>query len=210
MERKSQSDSESRLWALIEERARPGADRAALDAEIWELFGEEWAILITDLSGFSRSTEKFGIIHFLQIIHQHHGLLLPVIREHRGLVVKTEADNFMILFRQPTSALGCALAIQRTCLAFNQGRAEEDQILLGAGLGYGRMLRIGDHDVWGSEVNAASKLGEDTADAYEILVTGAVRDAVGEVAGLEFRDLDVAVPGSERNFRVVYKLERAG
>jgi len=206
MERVTGGNSQDRLWDLIDQRTRPGADRARIDDQIWEMFGEDWAILITDLSGFSRSTQRFGIIHFLQIIHQHHLLLLPVIKEHLGLVLKTEADNFMILFRQPTSAMKCALAMQRACLEFNQGRPDEDQILLCAGMGYGRMLRIGDHDVWGAEVNAASKLGEDTADAYEILLTAGARNALGDFPGVAFRDLDTPVPGSDENYRAVYEL----
>ncbi len=206
MERVTGGDSQNRLWDLIDQRTQPGADRARIDEQIWEMFGEDWAILITDLSGFSRSTQRFGIIHFLQIIHQHHLLLLPVIKEHLGLVLKTEADNFMILFRQATSAMKCALAMQRACQGFNQGRPDEDMILLCAGIGYGRLLRIGDHDVWGAEVNAASKLGEDTADAYEILLTAGARDALGDFPGVEFKDLEVAVPGSDQNFRAVYQL----
>ena len=39
------------------------------------------------------------------------------------------------------------------------------------------MLRIGDVDVWGKEVNSASKLCEDRAQAREILVTEAVKVA---------------------------------
>jgi hypothetical protein len=35
------------------------------------------------------------------------------------------------------------------------------------------MLRIGDDDIYGAEVNAACKLGEDTAKAEEFLITGA-------------------------------------
>jgi hypothetical protein len=45
-------------------------------------------------------------------------------------------------------------------------------VLLCIGLGYGDVLRIGDSDVFGAEVNAASKLGEDHARPYEIMVTG--------------------------------------
>ena len=67
--------SEHRLWELIAERARPGADVKALDRRIWDLFGETWAIMFTDLSGFSRQVEKFGILHFLQIILEHKGEL---------------------------------------------------------------------------------------------------------------------------------------
>ena len=38
------------------------------------------------------------------------------------------------------------------------------------------LLRIDDNEVWGAEVNAASKLGEDTARGGEILVTDTFRD----------------------------------
>lgn len=47
------------------------------------------------------------------------------------------------------------------------------------GIGCGRILRVGDHDVWGREVNAASRLGEDTARSGEILLTSAARAALG-------------------------------
>lgn len=33
--------SEARLWRLISERLRPGADAAAIDARIWDLFGDD-------------------------------------------------------------------------------------------------------------------------------------------------------------------------
>jgi L-alanine-DL-glutamate epimerase-like enolase superfamily enzyme len=45
--------SEDRLWSLIEQRTHPDADIAAIDARIWDLFGQEWAVMFTDLSGFS-------------------------------------------------------------------------------------------------------------------------------------------------------------
>jgi len=37
------SASEERLEKLIQLRLSPGADKAAIDARIWDLFGEEWA-----------------------------------------------------------------------------------------------------------------------------------------------------------------------
>ncbi len=54
------SASEDRLSRLIEERLAPGADKEHIDARIWDLFGEEWAIVFTDLAGFSRKVEAFG------------------------------------------------------------------------------------------------------------------------------------------------------
>lgn len=201
--------SERQLWDLIEARSRPGADTEGLDRRIWSLFGETWAVMFTDLAGFSRQVAEFGIIHFLQVIHDSSKLLLPVIQEHDGLLVKTEGDSLLILFRRPEQAVACGIAMQRACARVNRGRQPEDQILLCLGIGHGEVLRIGDADVWGAEVNAASKLGEDVARREEILVTGAVRDVLERGDGVEgvegFEELEEAIPGTDRGYRLRYR-----
>src|SRR5688572_6890163 len=174
--------SEARLWRLIEERTKAGADVEAIDRRIWDLFGEEWAVMFTDLVGFSRQVERFGIIHFLQVIHEHLKLVLPILDRHDGLLVKQEGDSLLILFRRPERAVACALQMQRACALYNERRKPEEQIGLCVGVGFGPVLRIGDTDVWGKEVNGASKLGEDRAQANEILVTEAVKAALAESA----------------------------
>lgn len=194
--------SEARLWNLIEERSRPGADVAAIDLRIWDLFGEEWAIMFTDLSGFSRRVAEFGILHFLQVIHESHKVLLPIADDFDGLLIKSEGDSFLLLFRRPERALACAVRMQEECEKYNNGRKPEEQVLLCVGIGYGRVLRIGDSDVWGREVNLASKLGEDTARSREILVTQAAKDALPADGGFDFEDVGHGFEESERVFRL--------
>ncbi len=201
--------SETRLWHLIAERRKPGADADAIDARIWDLFGETWTIMFTDLSGFSRHVARFGIIHFLKIIHEQKELLLPVVAAHDGILIKIEADSFLILYKRPERALACAVAMQHACQRVNKDRAPEDMVLLCLGLGYGDILRIGDSDVFGAEVNAASKLGEDTATSNEILVSQAVRDAViatGTFTAGQFTKIDDDIPGTTAAFRFSYPL----
>jgi len=43
-----------KLHALIEERVQAGDSTSEIDEKIWNTFGEEWAVMFTDLSGFSR------------------------------------------------------------------------------------------------------------------------------------------------------------
>ncbi|MBC7792206.1 MAG: adenylate/guanylate cyclase domain-containing protein [Clostridia bacterium] len=200
--------SEARLWGLIAERVKPGSDTHTIDERIWDLFGDEWAIMFTDLSGFSRQVAKFGIIHFLQVIHEQKELLLPIVAKHDGILVKIEADSFLILFKRPRMAIQCAVAMQHACQQLNVRRTPEEQVLLCVGIGSGRVLKIGDIDVYGAEVNAASKLGEDTAKANEILVTKAARDATQDLVGVKFEKLDVQVPGSAENYQVIYEFAR--
>lgn len=196
--------SDARLWDLIELRTKPDADTDAVDRRIWDLFGERWAIMFTDLSGFSRHAAKFGITHFLQIIHEKKKMLLPIVAAHDGILLKVEADSFLLIFRRPDRALQCAIEMQRRCQLTNERRLPEEQIILCLGIGYGDVLRVGDHDVWGREVNAASKLGEDTAGPNEILVTGAAQAELGAITGVRYELIDDKIPGSDVNYRCLY------
>lgn len=197
--------SAARLSQLIEERTVPGADVKRIDRRIWDLFGEDWTVMFTDLAGFSRQTAAFGIVHFLQVIHEQKKLLLPIVSDHDGILLKTDADSLLIVFRRSESAVRCAVQMQHACQKVSDRRLPEEQILLCVGIGTGRVLRIGDHDVWGQEVNAAAKLGEDTAKAHEILVTQAVREACADLDGVSFLDLGLAVAGSAQNYRLKYR-----
>lgn len=196
-----------RLEKLIEARLSKGADKTAIDDRIWELFGETWTIMFTDLSGFSRRVKEFGIIHFLQTIYESHRILVPLIDTFNGVLLKAEGDSLMVLFKRPERALDCAIAMQQALYLYNRERDPEEQVLLCVGLGYGEMLKIGDEDIYGVEVNAASKLGEDTAKAWEILITESVRAEIGlETKNLE--SLAECPPGVQAAWRVPYS--RAG
>ncbi|GBF49542.1 adenylate/guanylate cyclase [Leptospira ryugenii] len=203
------SASEERLEKLLEERIKPGANQEIIDQRIWDLFGETWCVMFTDLSGFSRGVAKFGIIHFLQTIFESHRILIPVVDEYDGILLKDEGDSLMVLFRNTNKALQCAIHMQKACKKYNIDRPPEEQILLCVGLGYGKVLKIGDTDVFGAEVNAASKLGEDTADAWEILVTQAVKDHAEDTTDFDFELLKEVPPGSEGAYKLVYHLSDA-
>lgn len=196
--------TEERLLDLIRQRMADGADTRGIDRTIWELFGERWVVMFTDLAGFSRKTKDFGITHFLQVIVRQRDLLYPIIGSHGGILVKAEADSMLLIFRTLPSALTCAVAMQRACGRANERLVDEEKVHLCLGIGVGDVLRIGDQDVWGREVNAASKLGEDTARAGEILVTEAVKLELPEDSEHELVAIDQSVAGSPRNYQLMY------
>ena len=197
--------SEDRLQKLIAARIEAAADRDSIDQRIWDLFGEEWCIMATDLAGFSRNVAEFGIIHFLQTIYESERILIPVIEKHDGILLKVEGDSFFVIFRNVQKAIRPSIEMQRTTVRYNAARVPQEHVLLCVGLGFGRVLRIGDADVFGAEVNAASKLGEDIARASEILVTKAVSDAAVSIDGISFEPIDDVPPGAEAAFRIVYQ-----
>lgn len=204
------SASQDRLEKLIQERLQPGADKSQIDTRIWDLFGEQWAVMFTDLTGFSRRVAEFGIIHFLQTIFESQRVLVPCIERFDGILVKSEGDSLMVIFRSAQKALECSLEMQRCIKEYNRDRIETEQILLCVGLGFGRILRIGDHDVFGAEVNAASKLGEDMAKSWDVLMTGntveEIKRGAGLPEGVSVVKLDMSPSGAESAYRVIYPL----
>ncbi|MGH8119507.1 MAG: hypothetical protein ACRESK_02725 [Gammaproteobacteria bacterium] len=57
---------------------------------------------------------------------------------------------------------------------------------------------------FGAEVNAASKLGEDTAGPGEILITGGVNRNITWPYSISVEPLDTIPPGADSAFRVLY------
>jgi len=162
--------------------------------------------MFTDLSGFSRRVADFGIVHFLQVIYESQRLLVPVIEDHDGVLLKREGDSLLVMFRNPTKAVACSVAMQAVLERHNEGLEAAEKVLLCVGLGYGDVLRIGDDDVFGAEVNAASKLGEDEAGAGDILVTGALQEAAGDLGSIGYEPIEFVPPGAKKAYRVHYSL----
>ena len=71
------------------------------------------------------------------------------------------------------------------------------------GLGFGKILSVGNAEVFGAEVNAACKLGEDTAKQGETLVTGAFQQACADFAGVTYEKLEDAPVGADSAYKVI-------
>jgi adenylate cyclase len=196
---------QQRVGRLMAERARIGSDRTAIDAQIWDLYGETWAVMFTDLSGFSRGVASFGITHFLQVIYESLRVYVPVIEKHNGVLLKVEGDSMMVLFRKPLQALECAVAMQRAGHAYNADRDDDEKLLLSIGLGYGPVLKFGDQDVYGSEVNVAAKLGEDIGTHFSVLCSDAFRNAIKADTKLKVSKADKTPFGTDQAWSVAYK-----
>ncbi len=196
-------NSEDRLYDLIAKRTFPNANKTEIDKRIWDLFEEEWCVMMTDLAGFSRRVAEYGIIHFLQTIYESKRLLLPIIDEHEGFLLKSDGDSLLVIFRNPHKAMRCSLKMQQALVPYNQDKTEQEQIHLCVGLGFGKILRVGNAEVFGAEVNAACKLGEDTAKQGETLVTDAFQDACADFIGIRYQKLECAPPGARAAYKVL-------
>ena len=161
------------LRRLLSRRIQHPSEAAAIDAAIERAFVRDVAILVLDMCGFSRITQRHGIIHFLAMIHQMEQAARPAIEGNGGEVIKQEADNLFAVFATPEQALEAALDTLRALDAMNAVLPPERALAVSMGIGLGPTLVIAHEDLFGPEMNAACKLGEDIAGPGEILLTEA-------------------------------------
>ena len=76
-----------------------------------------------------------------------------------------------------------------------------------AGIGFGKILRIGDTDVYGEQVNVASKLGEDSARSNEILVSAEAKEAIGSFPDVTYEKIEAEILVAKNAYRVKYPLK---
>ncbi|MBD0369885.1 MAG: adenylate/guanylate cyclase domain-containing protein [Pyrinomonadaceae bacterium] len=190
MRRKTRTE----LNKLLQERNEYPDRAKQIDAEIRETFGETYAVMVMDMSGFSRLTLKHGIIHFLAMIHRMNQITMPTVDEHDGAIIKFEADNAFAIFPDAEPAVDACVDIIKRLEAANTMLPEELDMHGKFGIGYGEVLIVQDEDLFGAEVNLASKLGEDLAARNEILLTEAAFGRV-DASKREYEEMEMSISG---------------
>jgi adenylate cyclase len=140
-------------------------------AGIWDKFGTEGTVFISDMASFSSTSRKVGVCHFLKMIHRTRQIVAPVIEANNGVLLKCDADNCYAYFASPDDAIRASFDVNAALFEANDEYGLVEQINLSIGIDYGRVLLIGDIEFFGDPVNTASKLGEDLATHDEVLVT---------------------------------------
>ena len=103
--------SSGRLFELIDRIIETPGRREELTREISQTFTRRQAVLVLDMSGFSRTTQLHGVVAFLVMIHQMRRLSAPVIAARGGSLLKAEADNLYCLFDTVDDAVRAAQEI---------------------------------------------------------------------------------------------------
>lgn len=196
------NNTREELSRLLQERNEYPDRLEQVDARIRETFGETHAVMVMDMSGFSRMTLKHGIIHFLAMIHRMNQIVAPAVNEHGGRVIKFEADNAFAVFDKVEDAVEATIDISRRFSAANTMLPEEMDMHGKFGIGYGEVLIVEDNDLFGSEVNLASKLGEDLAERGEILLTEAAFAEI-DAEKHECEEVSMTISGLQLNVHKV-------
>lgn len=195
-------NSHATLDRLLDEMIETPGRIAELAQTIDEVFCETRAIMVLDMSGFSRTTQRHGIAAFLLMVHQMKRLAMPEIEDKGGLLVKAEADNLYCLFDTADDAVHAARAIVRQLNAANLILPEDRRLYASVGIGFGPVLNIDDQDLFGTEMNLACKLGEDIAERSEILLTDGAQ-ATLTLKTVETRPEQLIISGLTLSYHMV-------
>ena len=150
----------------------PDPDRAEeIRLGIWDKFGVEGTVFISDMASFSSTSRKLGVCHFLKMIHRARQIVAPIVGANNGVLLKCDADNCYAYFEKPDDAIKASFEVNAALFRANESFGIGEQIYLSVGIDYGRVLLVGDVEFFGDPVNTASKLGEDLAIREEVLVT---------------------------------------
>jgi adenylate cyclase len=177
--------------------ASKGAKMREIEHQLWERFGATKAVLVLDMSGFSLLSRRYGVVHYLSMVRRMQLTAQEVVDGHGGEVVKFEADNCFAAFPDVAAAVSAAIALNQTFHRINLDTADEYDIRIAIGIDHGRILLIGGPDYFGDAVNTASKLGEDTANAGEILLTQRAWEQLPQGAGRDAEELHLSMSGIE-------------
>lgn len=129
-------------------------------------------IVIADQDGFTRTILERGTSAALENIWRIRRLLIPVFRHGGGEVYKVDADNLYVYFRDAEAAVAASLEAHATLARDGRRRRPREPLAVGIGIGSGSLVYLpSEDDYYGAEVNLASKLGEDTANGGETLLT---------------------------------------
>lgn len=178
MSKRSQSlPSCSLLHELLDQRIEHPERSKDIDTKIIKTFEQIRTIFILDMSGFSKTVQRYGIIHYLGMIQRMRRIVGPVIKKNDGVIIKFEADNCFAVFPNPDHAIQASLQIQHDLSVANIMTNDISDVHVSIGIGHGPILLFCE-DMYGNELNLASKLGEDIAERDEILLTHAARKKV--------------------------------
>jgi TolB-like protein len=138
------------------------------------------AIISADVVGYSRlmGEDEAGTLAVLRKFRA--GLFDPTVSEHRGEIVKSMGDGWLVAFDSAADAVTCAIKVQEKLTGH-----EVLKVRIGLHIGD---VTFADGDIFGDGVNVASRLQEIAVPGAIVISETAKRSIDGKLAA-DFNDL---------------------
>ena len=150
------------------------------------------AIMAADVAGYSRLMGENAEATLAALRRLRNDLFAPSVENHRGTLVKSMGDGWLVEFGSAVDAINCAVVIQ-------EGLRTEDLIDLRIGVHVGDIV-FEDEDVFGDGVNIAARLQEIAApggivisDFAHASARGAMTHAFADGGPRELKNITMSV-----------------
>lgn len=165
--------------------------------------GAEWEELVmlqSDLSGFTRLTKKYGILHFMTLILNCRKIFNMHLFECDGEILKYDGDNNICKFTSTEQAIEYVLRVRADLDKYNEGKEEDFQIRAKMGMAKGSVIVSQDGDIVGDAWEQCCYLSEEMAKVGEILISEEIKS---DLKGLSFNcEFEKRLPNEEEEMEM--------
>ncbi len=130
------------------------------------------AVMFTDLKGFTEKTSSHSRKQINYLLDLQDGIVRPVLKSHKGKVIKTIGDAYMVTFESPTNAVLAGMRIQEGLAAHNATSPSIEHLEMRIAINSGE-VNVKNDDVFGEPVNVAARI-EAIAEPGEVYFTESV------------------------------------
>jgi class 3 adenylate cyclase len=165
----SDADVSSSILAVssVVEAEKPSlASTAAPDGTV--------TLMFSDIVDSTPLNERLGDAAWMALLREHSTIVESEVAEHRGHVVKSMGDGFMVAFPSARDGLRCAIALQRALADRNDSTDQPLEARIGLHTGEAVRDR---GDFFGKHVNLAARIGASAAGG-EIVVSSLLAQIV--------------------------------
>ena len=156
-------------------------------------------ILFTDIEGSTTLTQRLGDAAARDLLRVHDMILRAALRRHGGTEIKHTGDGMMASFASATSAVECAVAMQRALAEENRAHPDTP-VRVRMGLNAGEPVAE-EQDLFGTAVQAAARIAA-VAKPEQILLADVVRQLAAGVPFAFVHRGRVTLKGFPHRFRL--------
>ncbi len=198
----ARNEVSEKMFAFLDEQRGQKKSRAKPKAE--EPHSGLVTIMFTDIEGSTSMTQRLGDAGAQDLLRTHNALLRDALKEHGGREIKHTGDGIMASFPLASSALDCAIAVQRAFAAHNDEHADA-AVRVRIGLNAGEPVAEDDPggrgDLFGTSVQLAARVCA-KAEAGQVLASNVVRELAAGKGHLFADQGDVVLRGFEDPVRL--------
>jgi class 3 adenylate cyclase/tetratricopeptide (TPR) repeat protein len=118
---------------------------------------ENLAVMFTDIVGFTERTSQQSRSENSKMLREHLNLVIKMTKMFGGKKIKSVGDGLLLVFRSPTDAVHCGMAIHDALWEENNKRDNEAPVHVRVAINGGE-VRLESGDVYGEPVNVASRI----------------------------------------------------